>query len=573
METIKYTPLNSIWLKASVVGSFWASIEILFGSFLHNLRIPLSGTILSFLSVYILIAFFQIWKENGLIIRAGLICALMKSISPSAIILGPMIGILSEALLLELFIYLFGKNLVAYIFGGAFAVLSSLLHKLVSLLVLYGLNFIKILTALYQFSVKQINLKNIDPLQLVILIAGIYIVSGAAAAIWGYLTGTNYLKKVKTVAEAEDIKLQADNQLFSQTTKQKYSIFYLLLNLCAIGISLFLINLNLTILSILFPMTYIGFCVYHYKSSLNRFKKKSIWIQFALITLVAAFILNGITEKSFFSFSGLIIGLKMIARAIIVILGFATIGIELKNPIIKTVLYNKGFANLYQSLILSFSALPYIIESLPETKYLFKKTDPGNLEIFSRAEALLSTFEKDHLRRPQIIIITGEIKQGKTTFLKTIVNDLQKHKIQIAGFLAIGIDVNGVRTGFMLSDINTSQQIELCKKTIHEQWLKYGHYYFNPEGIVFGNEILSINNLPDKQLVIIDEIGPLEIDNQGWSQAIDKIITSSVIPHIWVVRKSLVKIIIRKWNIGNAYIFDIEDSSAEEVENKLNEIL
>ena len=31
--------------------------------------------------------------------------------------------------------------------------------------------------------------------------------------------------------------------------------------------------------------------------------------------------------------------------------------------------------------------------------------------------------------------------------------------------------------------------------------------------------------------------------------------------------------ITRKWNIGNAYIFDITESSIPEVENKLKEIL
>src|SRR5674476_209526 len=185
METIIYKPLNSIWLKASVVGSFWASIEIILGSFLHNLKIPLSGMILSFISVYLLISFLQIWKENGLVWRAGIICALMKSISPSAIILGPMIGIFTEAMLIEIFIFAFGKNLIGYLIGGAFAVLSTILHKLVGLLILYGFDFIKILSDLYLFAVKQINLEHLSPTFLIILIVFIYIITGMAGAIAG----------------------------------------------------------------------------------------------------------------------------------------------------------------------------------------------------------------------------------------------------------------------------------------------------------------------------------------------------------------------------------------------------
>ncbi len=573
MESIIHKPLNSLWLKASVVGSIWAAIEIILGSFLHNLKIPFSGTILSFISIYLLISFIQIWKERGLIIRAGLVCALMKSISPSAIIIGPMIGILTEALLLELFIYIFGKNLIGYMIGGAFAVLSALLHKLVSLIILYGLNFIKILSDLYKFSVKQIHLDEIEPLYLVIIIAGIYLVAGIAASLAGYISGNKYLKKKSTISASKDIKLKADYQLFSETTNQKYSVYYLIFNLFAIVISLILINRDFTFLSLLFPVAYISFCVFHYKSSLNRFKKSSVWLQFALITLAAAFIWKGISEHNFFSPEGLKIGLKMIARAVIVIIGFATIGIELKNPLIKSVLYNKGFANLYQSLSLSFSALPGIINSLPESKNILKKPHLNSFQIFRQAELLLSVFESDYLGRPQVIIITGEKHQGKTTFVKHLTVNLQKQNIQIAGFLSVGSDENGERKSFSLLDIKEGKMTELCTKEINNEWLKYGPYYFNPEGIKYGNSILSTDKLSEVQLIIIDEIGPLEINGQGWSSAIEKITTGTEITQLWVVRKSLVKKFTRKWNTGNVYIFDVNESSLQEVEEKIIEII
>ena len=79
-----------------------------------------------------------------------------------------MIGIFTEAILIELFIFVFGKNLVGYLIGGAFAVLSTILHKLVSLLILYGFDFIKILSDLYLFAVKQIDLEHLSPEFLII---------------------------------------------------------------------------------------------------------------------------------------------------------------------------------------------------------------------------------------------------------------------------------------------------------------------------------------------------------------------------------------------------------------------
>jgi len=81
--------LSDKWKKAAIIGGLWASIEIVIGSFLHNMRIPFAGTILAVQGIIILLAFTSFWQQRGIIIRAGIITALMKSISPSAVILGP----------------------------------------------------------------------------------------------------------------------------------------------------------------------------------------------------------------------------------------------------------------------------------------------------------------------------------------------------------------------------------------------------------------------------------------------------------------------------------------------------
>lgn len=138
------TTIESVWLKAAVAGGLWASVEIIIGSFFHNLQIPFAGPILAANGTILMIAFYQVWQQKGLIWRAGLICALMKSVSPSAIILGPMIGILSEALIIETAIRLMGNNLVALSIGGALSVSTAFIHKVVGLLILYGLNIVKI---------------------------------------------------------------------------------------------------------------------------------------------------------------------------------------------------------------------------------------------------------------------------------------------------------------------------------------------------------------------------------------------------------------------------------------------
>jgi len=75
-------------------------------------------------------------------------------------------------------------------------------------------------------------------------------------------------------------------------------------------------------------------------------------------------------------------------------------------------------------------------------------------------------------------------------------------------------------------------------------------------------------------VILIDEVGHLELKGKGWSNAIENITRiNNTIPQLWIVRKSLVQKISRRWNIGNAYIFDITESSVLEVENKISEII
>jgi len=575
MELIASKPLKEIWLKASVLGSIWASIEILLGSFLHNLKIPFSGMILSLIGVWLIISFLQVWKEKGLVWRAGIICALMKSISPSAIILGPMIGIFTEALLIEFFIFVLGKNIVGYLFAGAFAVLSSLLQKIFSLLILYGFNFLKILNDLYHFAVKQIGINTLSPLNLLIMITIIYVIIGMVGAMAGYFSGIKHTRNIQFPAENDEVIIQFNNQFSNNSTGQRYSIIYLLLNIITLTAILFLINNNLPVTAIICGLTYLGFCIYKYRNSLKRLRKISFWVSFIIITFAAAFLWNGFSQGAFFSINGLMVGLKMNARAIILIVGFAAISVELKNPIIKSMLYHRGLASLYQSMNLAFSALPFVISNLSKqgsttVTGISRKALHG---LFSQADTLLSVFEKEHLKRPEVVIITGDVHQGKTTTAQKVISDLLDRNIKIGGFLSLAINDNGQRTGFNLFDIESSEQIELCSVVKDENRLRIGQYYFNNAAIEKGLKILNKDNLINKQLIVIDEIGPLELKDRGWSIAIDNITNNSYLPQLWVVRRSLVQAISRRWNIGNAWVFDIAEGSIPEVEEKLCDII
>ncbi len=563
MDVSTPKPLDDLWIKAAVVGSLWASVEIILGSFLHNLKAPMSGTALSFISVYLLVAFAQVWGRRGLIWRAGLICALMKSISPSALIFGPMVGIFTEAVLLEIFLLLLGRNMAGFLVGGAFAVFSTILHKAVSLLILYGFDLINILEALYQFAAKQLRIEGFGPFDLLSVIAVIYLVTGTIAAALGMRAGKRYLHRRAADATAWDVSLAAKNPLFAQSAKQPYSLLFLLGNVLAVIAGLYLINFNFYLPATLFSAAYIGFVTWRYPSAMRHFRKTYLWMQFLLLTLVASFLWNGISRGVFFSMEGLVIGLKMTGRAILIITGFAAVGVELRNPVIRSILYDRHLSELYQALSLAFSVLPHILSSRPKSRELLHKETFSFQYLFRQAEGLLQFLENEHLRRPAVFVVTGAVRQGKTSFVKALVVRLKAAGLRVGGFLAPGIHEGGERVGFHLLDIQSGEATPLCTTEPLQGALRMGNYYFHDAGTAKGQELLSGPSTANKDLIVIDELGPLELGNRGWSEAVEALVHASTIPQLWVVRRPLVEKMLKKWNIGKTFIIDIGADTLE----------
>jgi len=557
MHFIPRKPLNSVWLKAAVIGSLWASAEIIIGSFLHNLRIPFTGAILSFIGVWLLTGSIQFWKERGLVWRAGAICALMKSISPSAMILGPMIGILTESLILELVLILLGRNLVSYLLAGSLAVFSTLVHKVVSLLILYGFDFLRILESLYYFGVKQIHVESLSPATVVIVLAAIYLVAGTTAAFMGYRAGRLYVKKRPQVIPEYDFTMNAVNRFPETDKKEHYSTLFLLLNFVVIIFILLLINNDNLVSAGILSALYLGFCIIRYKRAMKRFRNKLIWIQFIIIVLSASFLAGSLSGEPFFSTAGLVTGLKMIFRAIIVITGYAAISVEMRNPLIRSIMIRRGFSGLYQSLSLAFAALPGVIATMPQPKEIFKRSSYALSGLFAKAEALLDVITKEDALRSPLVIITGAIGQGKSTFTAGVVESLISGGMKISGFLAVGVQTEGRRIGFDLVDPVTGRRTELCRETGSAESMRVGKYFFSAEGLSMGFELLDPEKTSGVSLILIDEVGPLELNGKGWAPAIERLCERVNLPLLWVVRETVVQEAVKRWKTGDARIFDI----------------
>jgi len=565
MEYYPQKHLSGKWLKAAVVGSLWATVEIIIGSLLHNLRVPMAGTTLSFITVYLIISFFQLWRENGIIWRAGLICALMKSISPSAFILGPMIGIFSEALILEMIIRLAGKNPIAYAIGGALAVFSALVQKAVTLLILYGWDFVKLLESMTIFATRQLRIESLSPAGLLWILTGIYLISGVVAGLLGYSTGQKFLKSQESEAVSLKLEGKVKSDLFSQSKKHTHSFPLIFISFFALIAGMLVISNTSLLFSLLFSLAWLSFTYWRYGQNMRYLKKPGLWLQLGFLILFSALFWQGFSIQQLFKTEGMVIGIKMSLRALVLLSGFTAISIELKNPVVKNLLYARGLQNLYESLELSFSALPGIMEEFSlRTKKVFgfKKMTHSMLK---RSQALLEVFTLMGKNRPVIFILTGKINEGKTTFARRLVDILAAGGLKPAGFFSIGNANDHTRHAYSIINIQSGAVHALCSAEPGKNKMKVGRFYFDESGVEAGRRIITGSLNQGNDFLVIDEIGPFEINDQGWAPAIETAIRSQPIAHLWIVRESLVRPMIRKWNVGDVYVFNVSREIVEEI--------
>jgi len=386
--------INVIWLRSAVAGGLWASFEIIVGSFLHNLHLPFSGTILAACSVILMVSFLQIWPQRGFIWRTGLICALMKSLSPSAVILGPMTGILLEALIMELFVSVIGYNLIGYLIAGAGALLSAVLHKAANLLILYGMDIVKIYVNLFGFFTKQVNLPDLSPTDLILVIIFSYIFLGTLAATTGYSLGRYSIR-----LRPEEYSLPVPEDPFSSgwtrtDPAQPFRLVLLVLHLLCLPGMLILINhFGLKPVAVIPVLFYTSLLIIYYKNILGRLKKPFFWSQLIIMTLVAGFFWNPSEQTGGNMNNGFLVGLEMCLRAVFIVSAFSALSVEIRNPRITRMLFRAGFSNAYAAISLAFNSLPAMLDRSASVRTFFRKPVWSFSNLINEAELWLKYYQ------------------------------------------------------------------------------------------------------------------------------------------------------------------------------------
>jgi nucleoside-triphosphatase THEP1/SAM-dependent methyltransferase len=543
-----------VWRRAAVYGSLWAAVEIVVGSFLHNLRVPFAGSALSAVGVVLMTAGHRASPERGLIWRSALVCALMKSVSPSAVILGPMIGIFMEGVLLEGMVRLSRGRAIGYVAGGALAVSWSMVQRLANALIAFGPDVVKLYADAYRYAARSLGVSSFGPFDLIATLVGLELAAGCAAAIAGLRVAG-----VRPGAAPAPSVAPARSAWFPgppTVADGNWSLPRLAIVTAALVAGMAALG-SLPLWAAAACVAAFGALVLRsYPRAAARVRRPSLWIELGAVTLAAGLVFGGITSGAPGLITGAAAGLGMALRATMVVLGFTAISVELRNPAILARLERRRLRGLSDALGVAFGALPTFMAALSEHRGLW--TQPRRLgAVLLRAADQLAAAPGSGSRSRVTAIVTGATGSGKTTLVGAVVERLQARGLRVAGIVAPGLLADGRRAGFDIVNLATGERTALAREGQAQpgQHARWSRFAFDSGGLALGRRALGVD-AAGADVVVVDEVGPFELSGGGWATALDALRDFEGAT-ILVVRDSLVDEVRARWGSANTAVHDV----------------
>lgn len=149
----------------------------------------------------------------------------------------------------------------------------------------------------------------------------------------------------------------------------------------------------------------------------------------------------------------------------------------------------------------------------------------------------------------RFLIITGKVNSGKTSTVEKIISFLKESGKKVGGVYAKGIFQAGEKSGFEIVDIKSGYTKQIASVKSDSTFdFKQGRYFFNLE--VFKEYNQTLSNSFDCEVIIFDEIGPIELLGKGFHSAVLSLLKNFNGRLIFVIRESLVEEVISMFGIS-----------------------
>ncbi len=542
------------WLRAAALGSVWAASEIILGSFLHNLKVPFRGHALTAIAVILVSGAQRRWRQRGVVARAGLVAAIMKSASPSAVLLGPMLAIGMEGAAFELGLTLGRGGLVGCLIGGVLAMSWTFVQLLLSLLLSYGANLIEVYRQLVTVAGQQLGALPGGAIGPIAALALVNMTVGALAALTGWRAGGRAGADGRLAASGARPAARRPGPRVSARPR----LPFLALAVAALPVGLVALSHASLAAACAGMAVVLAAAGLRYRAAMRRLARPGFWVGVLVIAATAALVarLGSGAELPV----ALTMAAMMTLRAMYVAACFAAIDVELAHPGLRSALGRHGAGPLLGATEAAFATLPEIVASVPAPRDLARHPGRALASMLPRLETLVEGFARGR-GRAGIVVLTGERGSGKTTLAAAAVERLRASGVRVGGILAPGTVRDGSRFSFDLVDLVSGERVPFGRRDAPDGWVEEKCFWFNPEAMPKGRAALL---RPGLDVVVLDEIGPWELAGRGWAREIDALVDAR--EHLLlVVRRSCLSDVLARWRLEGARVLDVAEARPQEI--------
>jgi nucleoside-triphosphatase THEP1 len=162
----------------------------------------------------------------------------------------------------------------------------------------------------------------------------------------------------------------------------------------------------------------------------------------------------------------------------------------------------------------------------------------------------------------KVVVVTGPTNCGKTSVVEAIVSKLIGQGCGVSGFIQPGLWQNKEKIGFRVRDVRTGEEIDLARRVEAREGQHGTGFVFETDGFDLAARALARRQVDD--VLIVDELGPLELRGRGHMPAVRRAIGDGSLRAVMlVVRRHLVPSLLLSLEAEDATVVDVTGSEGE----------
>lgn len=186
----------------AIFGALWGGLEVSLGSYLHVVRVPLTGLIMASSGLLLALVGRLFVPQRGSVAMIGLVTALLKMLSLGGVVLNPMIGILAESALAEAVLVLWARPARgAFVLAGAAGVLWVFFHPFLTQGLLAGQGLITVYGRVLASGAQLLGLASGAVGAILISLLALHAGTGAVAGLLAWEVGRAVQRRIQPGGE------------------------------------------------------------------------------------------------------------------------------------------------------------------------------------------------------------------------------------------------------------------------------------------------------------------------------------------------------------------------------------